>query len=170
MTALEIAKQFEGRADDAGKLARAVIAESALSQSERKITRDAPVAPGMMSEAENRSGRADREQTASSGKPEQFVCRCAGEEGLLCLKWCGDKACKDAPQQVEGTASAPAYQSATPAGALPSARGEPVLKSEWEQAQAAIRWLVAEDWPADYAHWPDEHKDAILRATDSGGA
>lgn len=32
--------------------------------------REAPVAPGMMSEAENRSGLADRERTASRGKPD----------------------------------------------------------------------------------------------------
>lgn len=37
------------------------------------ITRDAQVAPEMMSEAENRSGRADRERTVSNGKPYQIT-------------------------------------------------------------------------------------------------
>lgn len=68
-----------------------------------------------------------------------FVCRSAGEEGLLCRRWCGDKGCTDAPPQVDGTASAQAYQSATPAGALPS---KTPRTDAWEQTSAPYADLI----------------------------
>jgi hypothetical protein len=96
--------------------------------------KDARVAPEMMSEAENRSGLADREDTAmrpdgqTRGKPDHFKQR------------------KDAAPQVEGTASAPAYQSATPAAAAPSSYEKAIQrallqachKCDYDEAEGAL--------------------------------
>lgn len=50
-----------------------------------------------------------------------------------------------------------------------SATARPVIKSEWEQAMDAIRWLVESDWPDGYDAWPPEHKTIInVALTDSG--
>ncbi|TAK84343.1 MAG: hypothetical protein EPO20_14740 [Betaproteobacteria bacterium] len=62
-------------ADDMEEDRPATVLEAMLfvPSSTERITRDAPVAPGMMSEAENRFGLADRERTASSGKPDPIT-------------------------------------------------------------------------------------------------
>jgi hypothetical protein len=105
-------------------------------------TKDAPVAPGMMSEAENRSGLADREDTAmrpdgqTRGKPDHFKQR------------------KDAaPQEGAGP----------PAG--PAANGEPAVAASFANELERLPTTVSGSGVAlvFFALHP-EKRDELVRA------